>query len=427
MTTEGSPIARAKHTAAVATAITGALVVLKIAAGYVAGSELLIADGIHSGADLLALAASWFGLRLASREATERFPYGFYRAETIATLLVAAVIVIMGGALFMDGIDAISAPVGISHTWLALGTAVISISVALFLAIWERRVSRETNSQSLAATADEAMMDMVSSAVVLGALAVSALNIPYVAAAATMLVSLAVLRVGLQHGWTALLTLMDASIDPELEKSLKEMLLDIPGVRHVHRVRARRSGPYYFTEGHIHVAGTMDVNRSHMLTHEAEKIIHGREPRVEGVILHVEPYHSDTRRVLVPIEDGDDLNSRICMHFGRAPRYLTASVQDGEITDVRIIENPFVGKKVRAGLAVINRFACELHLDAIAVREIGEIAFHAMRDCYIDILQCDDTTARECLRSYMAGELTYLTEATHSSEESPGVGPTNGN
>jgi len=45
----------------------------------------LVADAFHTGADSLATFASWFGLKIAQRRPDEKFPYGYYKGETLAT------------------------------------------------------------------------------------------------------------------------------------------------------------------------------------------------------------------------------------------------------------------------------------------------------------------------------------------------------
>ena len=414
---------KAQRTAAIAAGLTVLLMSLKIVVGYMADANVLLADAAHSSADIMALGASWFGLKLAARPATGKFPYGFYRAETLATLLVAVVIISMGGNLLFEGIAGLSDTTPLKRPYLAIATAFISIVTAAGLAWWEKRVARETNSQSLAASGDEALMDTVSSGVVFVALIASKYHVPYLTGVATILISAAVVRVGLLHGWTALLSLMDASIDPELEDRVRERLLEIPGVRAVHRIKARRSGPYYFVEGHALVAGTMEVDRSHMLVHQAEQLIRERESQIEGVILHIEPYRSDQRRVLVPIDREGGLDAMVSRHFGRAPSFLIATVHEGQITETKTLPNPFRGREIRAGLAVINRFVSEESLDAIVVREIGEIAYHAVRDSYVDAFHAKGNTARDAVEAFVRGDLAYMTEPTHGSDEPLSAAP----
>ena len=236
-----------------------------------------------------------------------------------------------------------------------------------------------------------------------------------------MLVSVAVVRVGVIHGWRALLSLMDASLDPELEARVREMLLDLPGVRSVRHVRARRSGPFYFVEGSVLVARSMEVARSHELAEEAEKTVREALPRVERLLLHAEPYDSEETRVIVPVDDGGDpaepATLRISAHFGRARSFAIAALEGEEAPRVHVVENPFRGRRVRAGLAAVNRFLAGESIDAVIVREIGEIAFHAIRESYGEVYRTEAGTVAEAVALHQAGKLERLMEPTHSSEE----------
>jgi cation diffusion facilitator family transporter len=411
-------IVRAERTAAAATGATLLLVALKGVIGVVTGSAALIADAAHSAADLFALGASWAGLRLARRTPSARFPYGFYRAETLATLLVAVVILYLGLALLIGAAGSFDRMEPLSQPWLAVGCAIASIVTGIVLAIWEKRVSRATGSQSLAATADEAAMDAVSSVIVLVALLADVYAIPYVTGVATVLISLAVLRVGAYHGWLSVLALMDASVDPELEKAVTGDLLEIPEVRSVHKLRARRSGPYYFIEAHLHVAGSMDVMQSHAISHHAETTIRGKYPRVEAMTLHMEPYQSAKRRVLVPVDSGQGMDSEVSSHFGRAPTFLLVAVDSGEVTHTIAVANPLVGRRSRVGLGVVKRFVRKQDTSVALVREIGEIAFHALEDSTVEICRVSEGTAAEAVKDYLAGNLEALVEPTHALDES---------
>ncbi len=408
---------KARRTAAIAAVITLLLAITKAAIGYVAGSTALVADALHSGADLLALAASWFGLSLAGREPTRRFPYGFYRAETLAALLISGLVVYLGGTLLWRGMAVLRTPIAVVHAVPAMAAAGLSVGVALLLSRWEGRVSASTGSQSLAVTAAETRMDAYSSVLVFVAVLMSRLGWPGIEGVATIVISGVVIWTGLKTGWGALLALMDASVDPDLEHAVVAVLLGIPGVRKVEKVSSRKAGPYFFVEAHVWVTGSMDVNRSHALSHEAQRLIKERQPKVEGVILHLEPYRNPKRRVLVPVQSADGLSAEVEAHFGRAPWFLIATVDGSSVIEIATEVNPFVDKTVRAGLAVINRFVKEHELDAILLREIGEIAFHGLRDNGVEVLRSRAGTAEESLREYRAGGLEHLNAPTHSSEE----------
>jgi len=76
----------------IASLVTLLLAVVKAAVGHLFNSKVLVADAFHSGADLLAIFASGFGLWVASRKKTERFPFGLYKVETLVTLIIGALI-----------------------------------------------------------------------------------------------------------------------------------------------------------------------------------------------------------------------------------------------------------------------------------------------------------------------------------------------
>jgi len=410
-------VAKARRTARSAAVVVFLLALGKAIAGLLAGSAALLADALHSAADLLALGSSWFGLFLASRKPTERFPYGFYRAETFAALLGSVIILYLGGSLLHEGIFRITQAAVLARPGLAMLVAAASIVSAGALSRWERRVSIDTGSQSLAATADEARVDIYTSLLVFVSVSTSSFGIPYLEGIATVLISAVVLIVGLKNGWVALQALMDASVDPGLEREVKSIIDEIPGVRNVESIRARRSGPYYFIEGHVQVAGSMDVSRSHSLSHQAQRAIGERRADVEGVILHIEPYRSSFRKVLVPIQSPDGLLSRVEAHFGRAPWFVLATLRDKNVVGAEIEDNPFARKDVRAGLAVVNKFVRDRKLDAILVKDIGEIAFHALRDNGVEILRSGDGTVEQSLKDFVEMKLDFLSEPTHSSEK----------
>lgn len=410
-----APLARARNAAAIASAVTVVLMFMKGIAGMMAGSSALMADAVHSFGDLLGLGTSWFGLALASRKPTSRFPYGFYRAETLAALVCSLIIIGLGTLLLIEGALKIWDGSSLSHPTLAIGAAAVSMLTSTVLSIWERRVSKATRSQSLRAVADESRMDAISSIIVLVALIATWYEIPYIEGSVTLLIASAVIAVGAKNVWSSVLALMDASLDPELEREASEILSKLAGIKKVEKLRARRSGPFYFLDCHVHVSSSMDVFHSHALVHEAEEIVRIQRPEVESVILHVEPYQNTVRRVLVPIEETESLDGAISRHFGRARCFIIATIIGKTVTDIAVAKNTFAQQKVRAGLAVINEFVRRHQLDAVLVTEIGEIAFHSLRSSFVDVLHTTQATAREAIEAYVRERLSHLSHPTHSS------------
>lgn len=78
------------------------LAIIKGIVGFLSGSIALIADSIHSFSDIFASLAVYIGLKLSRRKPDEKFPYGYYKVETFASLIVSALIIITGVEIAFD-------------------------------------------------------------------------------------------------------------------------------------------------------------------------------------------------------------------------------------------------------------------------------------------------------------------------------------
>ena len=100
---KSGPLKQGQIVALVATLATLILAILKFVVGSVFNSKILIADAVHSSADLLAISASGFGLWLASKQKSKKFPYGLYKAETLASLFIGTFIAWAGVEMLQEG------------------------------------------------------------------------------------------------------------------------------------------------------------------------------------------------------------------------------------------------------------------------------------------------------------------------------------
>ena len=67
------------------------LSIIKGVFGLLSGSVALIADSINSFSDIFASFAVYIGLKLSQRKPNQKFPYGYYKAETLSSLIIAGV------------------------------------------------------------------------------------------------------------------------------------------------------------------------------------------------------------------------------------------------------------------------------------------------------------------------------------------------
>ncbi|MFW6107415.1 MAG: cation diffusion facilitator family transporter [bacterium] len=408
-------LADGRRVAATATALTLVLVGAKGFFGYVRHSPALWADALHSAADTLAIFASWLGLRLASRKPTQRFPFGLYRAETLASLVVSAIILVAGLDLLVDSVAALASQAdsparSIDVLVVALTSAVVSYGIFL----WERRVGQRIQSQSLLANADESKADVLTSSAVFCGTGATYLGVAGVELVVAAGLSLLILWLGAKNGLVAIYALLDASLDRELEKRIGEIAQSVPGAKEVGRVRLRRAGPFRFGIAEVRVQKSTDVARAHEVAHQVERAVRAEIPNVEMLTVHLEPFQPAEQNAMVPAE-GRGLDATVSEHFARAQYFLFATLREGEVEGSENVENAFRSKKARAALAVIKDALGERQIDAVLTREIGEIAFHTLRDHYVAVYSAPESTVGEALAEFAQGRLSPLTAPTHAS------------
>jgi cation diffusion facilitator family transporter len=402
-----------------ASAVTFLIAVLKGAVGTLFNSKVLVADAFHSASDTVAIFASAFGLWLASREKSRRFPYGLYKAETLATLIIAALILWAGVELLLDGYHKLFfVPPLVRFPVLPVAVSGLSIVAAFLIARKEKQTGKAINSQSLLANAGESMLDIVSSTVVLVGILMAYWQIRYAEGAIIILISLLVLKLGLKNAWRSLLVLLDANLDEPLQAQIEKMLLDIPGVKDIEDIRIRQAGPFRMVELKFATNPSISIYQAHAIADEVEQQVVRTFTTVESVFVHVEPSQEKRVRAIIPVSEINGLDSKVYGHFGRAPYLVIVSIDENDAVIEDFYLNEFLDRKQHIGLNVV-KMIIPYGLDMLFTNRIGEIAFYMLKENFIDIYQIQDEnmTVRKVIELYRQNGLARILKPTHSVEE----------
>ncbi len=402
-----------------ATLVTLALALLKFIVGFTFDSSVLIADAVHSSADILAIFASGFGLWLASRKKSRRFPYGLYKAETLASLFIGVFILWAGVKMVQEGYFRLFHLYTVREfPLLPVCASIVSVGTAFWIARKERAVGLAIGSQSLLANASESMLDIFTSLVVLLGILLAHARIPYVEGSVILLISLLILKLGAENVWKALLVLLDANLDAELQTEIETKINAIYGVKGVSEVKIRQSGPFKMVEAKISTSPTLPLYRAHQLADKTEDFIRTSYSRIESVFIHVEPMQAETVTAIIPVRDLEGMDSKAHGHFGRSPYYVIIQLigEDAEIED--FYYNEFLSEEKHIGIKVIKS-VIQYKLDIVFTAQIGEISFYMLKDNFVDIYRIEPgKTVKEILEKYTQHQLQQIVKPTHSLEDS---------
>jgi len=391
------------------TFIVAGLALAKGVVGLITNSAALLADALHSITDVLTALGAWIGLKIARRPASERFPYGYYRAESVVALIISIVILWSAVELFFDGIARMQDPQPVEKPWLAAGTALIAAGISYYISKMEEGAAEISNSGALKAVSIESLADSMSSLVVfLAILGGTYLNVPWAEGASTIIIAAWVLRIGLKSAWDATLALMDVA-PVETKKKVEKMLGGADGILGYRDLRLRKAGPMVF--GEVVVTVPVDVSVA-----EADEIA-GRVkeqvlkiPEIVDFRVYVEQEEPEEKIVMVPV-DGDKISET----FAAAPEFAVYVAKNGKIEKIGTVKNTAINKKLRRGLATA-KIVIQNKPYAVIVRSIGEISYNALKKGLVKIYVAEGSDPEDEIKKMVRGELRELHEATVKKE-----------
>lgn len=273
------------------------LTLLKLAVGFLSGSQVLLADGVHNAGDVIATAAALSSMRISKRPADEDHPYGHGKAEVLGSAFVAIVLAI--AALFI-GYHAAAAlfeePAEASV--LALSAALVSLAWKQALYMYTIRIGRQTNSKGLIATAYDHLADVYASLAAVVGIALAMLgeawSIPYLAYGdplAGIIVSILVLKLAYSMGQEAFDVLMEKAVKPEKLGEYAALIQTIPQVKRIDRLRAREHGHYILVDLRVSIPGELTVQEGHDISRQIKRAIMERHADVDEVLIHLNPWY----------------------------------------------------------------------------------------------------------------------------------------
>lgn len=279
----------ARRTTMVSVWVNLVLSILQIAVGYLARSQALIADGIHSLSDLL----SDFAVLLANHHSKKApdldHPYGHHRFETAASLFLGGLLLGVGAAMIWVAIDRMADPSSIPVVSpLALAIAVLTLISKESLFRYMLREGKRVKSSMMIANAWHSRSDAASSLVVAFGIFGNMMGYPILDPIAALLVGLMIGRMGWQFGSESFHDLMDRAIDEQEQHEIVRTLNETPGVLGVHDVRTRKMGDMVLVDVHIEVDRTLTVEQGHEIGVSARAAVLHRH-RVLDLLTHIDP------------------------------------------------------------------------------------------------------------------------------------------
>ncbi|MCQ2343081.1 MAG: cation diffusion facilitator family transporter [Paludibacteraceae bacterium] len=274
------------------------LAAFKLLAGIFGHSAAMVADAVHSLSDLVSDVVVLVMVKIGSRGIDKNHDYGHGKFETLATVVVAVILLAVGGELLYSGIDTIrliaqGATLPVPRA-VALWAAIVSILVKEGLYQWTACVGKRVNSPAMITNAwhhrSDALSSVGSALGIGGAMLLGGKWIildPLVGC----LISVFIIAIAVKMILPALHELTEGSLPEEMENRIIA-LMSVPGVTNVHGLKTRRNGPSIILSAHVVVDPDITVTEAHHLSVLAENAVRAEFGQETQISIHIEPNES---------------------------------------------------------------------------------------------------------------------------------------
>ena len=265
--------------------------VLQMVVVVATDSVALLADTVHNFGDAATAVPLWIAFSLARRMPTQRFSYGYGRAEDLAGLFIVVVILASGIFAGYQSITRISDPPVIDFLWAVIGAAFVGFLGNEAVALFRMKVGREIGSAALVADGYHARVDgLTSLAVVVGAIGVW-LGYPLADPIVGLVITVAIFKIVASTAKSVLARLLDG-VEPEVIDEVRSTSQEALGVEAVSQVRVRWLGHRLRAEVNIAVPSDITVVAGHQIAQNVQHELLHRLRYLSGATIHVDPVES---------------------------------------------------------------------------------------------------------------------------------------
>ena len=239
----------------------------KAVVGLLANSVAIVMDAVNNLSDALSSVITIVGTKLSQRPADRKHPFGFGRVEYFTAIIIAVIVLSAGITSLIESAKKVISPTQPEYTETTLIVIVIAIIVKLVLGRYVRNKGTQLNSDALIASGSDALFDAIITLATLVSAGVMLLWGISLDGILGVLISLVIIKAGVEMLSSPVNELLGVSISAELTNQIKKEVSEFEGVHGVYDLILHNYGPdMKIGSLHINVYDTMSAHDIHGLT-----------------------------------------------------------------------------------------------------------------------------------------------------------------
>lgn len=273
---------------AIGLAVNVLLAVAKLVVGTIAGSAALVADGFNSAGDVLATTVATVGYVIGRQPPDENHHYGHGKVETVAGLIVGAMLLATGLFISIDGLITLLEGGREPPELLAAVVAAITVVTKEGLYRYVVRVGRRLNAPSLLASARDHRADVYAGVAVFAGVLGARTGLPWLDPLAAVIIGATIAWMAFEPVRENVGVLLD-EVPAPLAEQIRFVARADEDVREVDHIRVHPLGSEYAVDFEIYVDGGLSLHAAHDIAHRVAERVAERVEHVRDVRVHVNP------------------------------------------------------------------------------------------------------------------------------------------
>lgn len=269
------------------------LSLFKLLAGIIAGSGAMISDAIHSASDVASTVVVIIGVNMAGKKSDKEHQYGHERLECVSSILLAGLLMVTGVGIGISGIqkiiDGTSGKNLMVPGMLALVAAVVSLVVKEWMFWYTRAAAKKINSGALMADAWHHRSDALSSIGAFVGILGARMGYPILDPVASVVICIFIAKAAIDIFRDAIDKMVDHSCDEKTVQEMREVILEVEGVRRIDVLRTRLFGSKIYVDIEIAADDDMTLKEAHTIAEKVHRSIEKKFEEVKHCMVHVNP------------------------------------------------------------------------------------------------------------------------------------------
>ena len=289
-----------EHVAKISLGFALILTILKVVVCLATNSLAVLSETLHSGLDLLATGMTWLAIRFANKPPDSNHPYGHARIENLSAIAESLLLYLACFYIVEESVNRL-----ISETDMVTPNlwAILVMLFCLFIDCNRVRVLKktvkETQSQALEADAMHFSTDILASVAALVGLGLVFLGsvlqfspfwqnlLTKADTFAAFIVAIIIFVVSSKMIYKAAQVLLD-NCSPDLCNNLRALVMKVPGVENIRKLRLRQSGSTYYVDLVISISGSISVAQGHDICQKIEDMLQAQLGDCD-ITIHTDP------------------------------------------------------------------------------------------------------------------------------------------